>query len=113
MKDDRIYLEHILEAMRRIETYTVRGKQDFMLDSLVQDGVLRNLQTLAESSSRLSNEVKRENPRIDWRAIAGFRNILVHDYLKIDLDRVWGVVQNRLPPLKSEIEKMIREFDRE
>ena len=81
-----------------------------MRDTLVQDGVIRNLQTLAESTQRISEKIKKNHPGVEWRAIAGFRNIMVHDYLGVDLDRVWGVVENRIPKLKEEIEKMLRNF---
>ena len=68
---------------------------------LVQDAVLRRLQTLAESTQRLSTETKEKIPNIDWRSISGFRNILVHDYLGgIDLDIVWEVINKYLPELK-------------
>jgi uncharacterized protein with HEPN domain len=73
---------------------------------MVQDAVMRNLQTLAESSQRLSESAKMTQPKVDWRAIAGFRNVLVHDYLGLDLDAIWLVIENDLPPLKSALEAM-------
>ncbi len=109
MKNERLYLEHILEANQRVEPYTGKDKIKFMTDTLVQDGVIRNLQTLAESTQKISDTVKKDHPGVEWRAIAGFRNIMVHDYLGVDLDRVWGVVENRIPKLKEEIEKILRE----
>ena len=72
--------------------------------------MLRNLQTLAESTQRISQALKSSHPGVDWRSIAGFRNILVHDYLGIDLERVWGVVVNRLPLLKNEIDSMLSQM---
>ena len=71
---------------------------------LIQDAVLRNLQTLAESTQRISDELKALHPEVDWRAIAGFRNVLVHDYLGINLDRVWEIVSVHLPVLASQME---------
>lgn len=109
MKDERVYLEHILEAIRRVEAYTENDKEKFMEDTLVQDGVIRNLQTLAESTQKISDTIKEKHPEIEWRAIAGFRNIMVHDYLGVDLHRIWGVVENRIPKLKEEIKKILRE----
>lgn len=100
MKDDRLYLLHISESLERIEEYVADGKEAFFADRKTQDAVLRNLQTLAESSQRLSEPLKAFHPEIDWRGIAGFRNILVHDYLGISLPRVWEIVQVFLPQLK-------------
>jgi len=108
MKDDRLYLIHIGECIVRVESYT-RGmtKEAFLASSLVQDAVIRNLQTLAESTQRLSAHVKESQPRIDWRKIAGFRNILVHDYLGVDVEKVWNIVWDDLPVLKNAVSEML------
>ncbi len=79
--DNRIYLEHILDCVTLIQDYTRNGKAAFMGSALVQDAVLRRLQTMAESTQRLSDDLKRQAPEVDWRALSGFRNVLVHDYL--------------------------------
>jgi uncharacterized protein with HEPN domain len=83
VKDERLYLIHICECIARIEGYTAEGREAFLADTKTQDAVLRNLQTLAESSQRLSAELKAAQPDVDWRGIRGLRNILVHDYLGI------------------------------
>jgi uncharacterized protein with HEPN domain len=88
MKDDRVYLLHILERVRRIEEDTAGGKAAFLASHTLQDAVLRNLQTMAESTQRLSESIKERYPQIEWRHIAAFRIVLVHDYLGIDLERV-------------------------
>ncbi len=108
MKDDRLYLIHIGECIDRVESYT-QGltKEAFMASSLVQDAVIRNLQVLAESTQRLSARAKESQPRIDWHRIAGFRNILVHDYLGVDLAKVWNIVKNDLPFLKEVVSEML------
>ena len=78
---DQIYVEHMLECIERVERFAYHDRNTFMRSDLVQDAVVRNLQTLSESSQRLSDEVKNTQSHIDWRAITGFRNILVHDYI--------------------------------
>ena len=67
---------------------------------------MRNLQTLAESTQRLSRSLKATEPAVPWSAISGFRNILVHNYLGIDLAAVWSVVEKDLPELELAIERM-------
>ena len=109
MKEDRIYLNYIYQCIGLIQSYSTGGKEEFLNNSMVQDAILRRLQTLAESTQRLSDDFKRENPNIDWRSISGFRNILVHDYLGgIDLDLTWEVVNTYLPDLKVKLEKFFQ-----
>lgn len=98
MKDDTLYLIHIEERIERIEQYIVGGHDDFRQSTMIQDAVLRNLQILAESTQRLSDKIKHENPGMEWRKIAGFRNILVHNYLGVDIDRVWEILIKDFPP---------------
>ena len=108
LEKDRVYLEHILECAALIQNYTRNGKGEFMTSALVQDGVLRRLQTMAESTQRLSAELKATAPEVDWRALAGFRNVLVHDYLGgIDLERVWNAIEYYLPVLETSVREMM------
>ena len=69
--------------------------------------MIRNLQTLTESSQRLSNDIKATEPQIPWRDLAGFRNVIVHGYLRMDLVAVWLVVEQDLPPLAAAIDRMV------
>lgn len=103
---DQIYVEHMLECVDRIERYADNDRARFMNSELVQDAVVRNLQILAESSQRLSEDAKNTQAGIDWRAISGFRNILVHDYLGLDLDTIWLVIEQDLPQLKKSLEAL-------
>jgi len=110
MKDDALYLAHIRECTERIAQYTTRGRAVFETDTLTQDAVLRNLHTLSESTTRLSDACKQRHSEIDWRKIAGFRNVIVHDYLGIDLDIVWGIVEQDLPVLRQTVNAMLAEL---
>ena len=108
MKDDRLYLEHIIECIGKIEAYVVEGKESFLQDPKTQDAVLRNLQILTESTKRLSGSLKDTHPEVDWPEVARFRNVLVHDYLGIDLLRVWDIVQGDLPDLKRKVGPILK-----
>jgi uncharacterized protein with HEPN domain len=90
-----------------VEEYTSEGKESFLLDRKTQDAVIRNLQILAESSQRISPELKSAHPEIDWKGISGFRNVLVHDYLGINLITVWGIVEGPLKDLKEKINEIL------
>ena len=103
MKDDRVYLHHMRECIQRIEDNVAGGRDQFMASHTLQDAVLRNLQTMTESTQRLSETLKSMHPEIEWRRIAAFRNILVHAYLGIDLERIWEVIERDVPTLKQAI----------
>ena len=100
-KGDAVYIEHMLTCIDRVLDYIGNDKEAFYQSTLVQDAVIRNLQIMAESSQRMSDDLKSQFPSIPWREIAGFRNILVHDYLGIDCDAIWSVVEQDLPELKK------------
>jgi uncharacterized protein with HEPN domain len=105
-KDPLLYVDHMPECIARIAEYTEGGAAAFMQSRLIQDAVVRNLQVMAESSQRLPETIKSAYPDVPWRDISGFRNILVHDYLGIDLNLVWSVVENDLPILRRALEKL-------
>ena len=110
MKDDRLYLHHILECIGFVEDFTKEGKEFFLSDRKTQDAVIRNLQTLAESTTRLSDHHKARHSDVDWRGIAAFRNVVVRDYLGVDLQQVWRIVKNALPDLKRTVAAILREL---
>jgi uncharacterized protein with HEPN domain len=94
------------DCLDRILEYANAERSRFDSSRLVQDAVIRNLQTLAESSQRLSNEIKATEPQIPWRELAGFRNVIVHGYLGVDLGAVWLVVDQDLPALTEAVNRM-------
>jgi uncharacterized protein with HEPN domain len=108
VKDDLVYLKHILECIRRIEENTRDGRENFLASHTLQDAVLRNLQTLSESTQRLSEVSRAKHPELDWKRIAAFRNILVHDYLGIDMERIWEIAQRDVPELKRVVAVMLK-----
>ena len=96
---DRTYLEHILRAARAIQRSAANGKEAFLTDEDAYDAGLRRLHTIAESTQRLSREVRHRHPAIPWTMIAGFRNRIVHAYMDVDPDLVWTVIEDDLPAL--------------
>jgi uncharacterized protein with HEPN domain len=104
---DRVLLAHMRECIARIREYTASDRSRFEASRLVQDAVVRNLQTLTESSQRLSADIKATEPQVPWRELSGFRNLIVHGYLGIDLAAVWLVVDQDLPPLAEALGRMV------
>ena len=83
------------------------NRKAFLASTLVQDAVLRNLQVMAESTQHLSQATKQDQNEIEWHNISGFRNILVHDYLGVDIERIWDIIEKELPPLKEAVRNML------
>lgn len=111
MKDDRVYLSHILRCISRIEEY-VSGSPEAFASHVVQDAVLRNLQTMAESTQRLSPAAKDGRPDVDWVALAGLRNVLVHAYLGVDLNQIQRAVEQDMPRLKAACQSLLEALEK-
>jgi uncharacterized protein with HEPN domain len=109
VKDDRLYVIHIGECIARIAQYIAGGRETFRHSTLIQDAVLRNLQTIGQSVSRLSKTLRDAHPEIDWRSIIGLRNVLGHDYLGINLERIWDIIEHDVPDLQRTVEVILRE----
>jgi uncharacterized protein with HEPN domain len=107
VKDDRIYLAHIREAIAHVGRYTSSGRDAFMNDRMQQDAVIRNLEIIGEAVKHLPDETRQQRPEIPWRRIAGMRDRLTHDYLGVDLALVWPAVEKELPPLRSAVEALL------
>ncbi len=110
-KDNFVYIEHMIDCILRIDEY-VDSREKFYHSHLIQDAVVRNLQIMSESSQRLAETIKTNYPGIAWREISGFRNVLVHDYLGLDLDMIWSVVEQELPKLHTTLEIILTDLTR-
>ncbi len=107
MREDRIYLLHIRDAITQILEYVHEGRQSFMLDSKTQDAVIRKLEIVGEATKNISPELKTQHPQIPWRSMAGMRDKLIHEYFGVDTTLVWETVEYQLPDIAKRIEKMI------
>ncbi|MCX9082592.1 MAG: DUF86 domain-containing protein [Candidatus Methanoperedens sp.] len=110
MKDDAVFLKHILDSINQIEEYIDgMGFEDFIGCKLVQDGVVRQLEIIGEATKHLSPELREKYPKIPWEDIAGMRDKLIHHYFGVDLEVVWDTVEKDLPALKKKVKKILSE----
>jgi len=111
MKQQSVYVHDILERIRLIEEFTADGEDAFLDSILIQEGVIRCFEVIGEIVKRLSPELTGTQPHIPWREIAGFRDVLIHDYDEVDIEAVWRIVTEDLVPLKGAVAAMQRLLD--
>lgn len=106
------YLEHMLEALNRIQAYTAgKSKEQFMHDRLIQDAVMRNFGVLGEAAnncSKVSPTIAAQYPQLPLAKIYGLRNLLTHAYWIVDVEILWNVIERDVPELKGQIGSVLR-----
>ena len=107
MRDDTERLRDMLEAIERLEKYANQGKTVFEQQELIQTWVIYHLQIIGEAARAISQEFKARHNEIPWRDASDLRNQIIHEYFRVNLDIIWDIVQNDIPPLKRQIEEIL------
>ena len=105
---DERRVRHMLDQIERIERYTAGGRAEFDGSELIQDAVMRCLSVIGEAASALTEETYKRLPSLPPYLPKSMRNRLVHEYWRVDQDIVWATIERELPPLKVEIEPILR-----
>jgi uncharacterized protein with HEPN domain len=107
-RDDTELVRDMLEAARRISSYTAAlTYETFLADTKTQDAVTRNLEIIGEAVRKLSDELRDAHPNIPWRSMSGLRDRLIHDYFGVNFDIVWEIASHELPQVVPELEKIV------
>ena len=110
MKDDKTYLQHIIDSIGRIESYIEDTSYDsFSSNDMMVAAVVRELEIIGEASGHLSESFREKHRGIQWRKIVGMRNFLIHEYFGVNIEVVWSTCKNNLPKLKVVILKTLEE----
>ena len=111
MKDERLYLEDMLTRIAMIEEFTAEGRESFMTSLKTQEAVIRSFEVLGEIAKRLPTDKLTAYPHIPWKQLMGFRDFLVHNYDRVNIEVVWRAVQDDLQPLKETLRAMLQALD--
>lgn len=107
MKDDKVYLEHIMDSFGKILDYAEKLSLDeFLNDTKTQDACIRQLEVIGEATKRLSMQLRQRFTHVPWKDMAGMRDKLIHDYIQVDLMIVWATVSDEATPLLIDIEQV-------
>jgi uncharacterized protein with HEPN domain len=105
-RDFEIYLEDIRQAIAKIQSYQAGlTREAFAQDPKCVDAVIRNLEIIGEAAKMIPDSIRVKYVNVEWKKIAGLRDILAHQYFDIDLDIVWDIIRNKLPTLEQELKQ--------
>lgn len=109
-KNNKIFLIHILEAIKNIEDFVkdIATEDEFTSNRLVRDAVLRNFQVIGEAVKRLDEDFIKNNTEVEWEKVIGMRNFIIHEYFGVDLKIVWETIKKDLPKFKTNIKKLLK-----
>jgi uncharacterized protein with HEPN domain len=108
LRDQDVWLADIAEACERIQAYVgTMGEDAFRADRKTSDAVVRNLEIIGEAVKQLPESIRAQAPEIEWRRIAGLRDMLIHAYFRIDDGIVWNIVETKVPPLLASVRRLL------
>jgi uncharacterized protein with HEPN domain len=111
VRDDRPYLVDILQALHRVEEVRRRGAEAFRGDWVLQDAAIRNFEIVGEAVKRVSPALQAAHPEIPWADLAGFRDVLIHQYFRVDLEIVWALMERRVAQLHEAVARLVAGLD--
>lgn len=108
----RNFLQHILDEVNFVLIHTSSLTEEaFLKDETLTRAVIRSLEIIGEATKKLPQDFKTEHSHVEWKKMAGTRDVLIHDYFGVDWEIVWDVIISKLPKLKEDIKKIIEEFE--
>jgi uncharacterized protein with HEPN domain len=107
-RDYEVYLEDIRDAIDKVKRYTAGlTRETFENDDKTVDAVVRNLEIIGEAVKMIPESLRLAHMNIEWKKIAGLRDILAHQYFVIDIDIIWDILDNKLPALEGKINEIL------
>jgi uncharacterized protein with HEPN domain len=111
MKDNEVFIEHIIDSIEKIEDFICnKTRDDFLVDVQLQDATIRRIEIIGEASKNISEEFKRQYPDVPWSEMARTRDKLIHGYFGVDLELTWEIIEYDLPDLKTKMDRILEEL---
>ncbi len=111
IKEPTIFLTHILESINLLEKYLEGVTEDeFHASTEKQDLAVRRIEIIGEAAKNIPDAFKSQYPDIPWKKMAGMRDVLIHQYFGINMNRVWETATQFTPPLKAQIQKILQNY---
>ena len=108
-REYKLFLEDMRRACEKVIQFT-KGLTltQFLADEKTSDAAMRNLEIIGEAAKHIADEVRKQYPDINWRKIAGFRDVSIHEYFGIDADVVWDIITKEIPVLRTKLQRIIK-----
>ncbi|MDI6810796.1 MAG: DUF86 domain-containing protein [archaeon] len=111
-RDFKDYIQDILSSLEEVEDFTEGlDFEDFLRDRKTINAVIRSLEIIGEAAKKIPEDLRNGHPEMPWKRMTGMRDKLIHEYHGVDLEIVWTVIKEELPPLKPLIEKVLKEIE--
>jgi len=112
-KDPAVYIHHILDSIDLINKYLRKvDENDFIQSIELQDAVIRRFGIIGEAGKKLADLVEDKYPELPWSEMISLRNVIIHDYIKINLEIIWDTANNDLPALRKKLLKILKDFEK-
>ena len=106
--DGRYYCHHILtEADYLLSAYAATTREAFLADETLKRAFVRSLEIIGEAVKQVDDGFRTRHPQVEWRKMAGTRDKLIHDYLGVDYELVWDIVQHKIPAIRAAMEEIL------
>ena len=106
-RDLKLFLEDIIEQIELIEGDSISSKDRFLKDLRLRDATVRRIEIIGEAVKNISSSFRKKYPEVEWKEIAGTKDIMIHAYFRVDIDIVWKIVKEDLPKLKKQINEIL------
>lgn len=110
LRDWRLFLQDMIESAAKVRRYTEgRSLEAFLADDMAYDAVLRNLEIIGEAAKKIPPEIRDRYPEVDWRGMAGLRDLLAHAYFALNERTLWDIVQAEIPEFLARVQRIAEE----